>query len=164
MREKLTNLLELNISPDEQKSCEKFLTGCLKQMVDVYQEAGGNLVAVEDVPREQTDQYGILDVETDDGRLAKVRGLIEKPVPEEAPSTLSIIGRYILTPDIFDIIERTPAGKNGEVQITDALLEQAKTGCVLAYRFKGRRFDCGSIDGFVEATNYVYENIYKKEN
>src|SRR5690606_39531745 len=80
------------------------------------------------------------------------------PISEDAPSNLAIIGRYILTPDIFDIIERTPPGKNGEVQITDALLEQAKNGCVLAYQFKGQRFDCGSIDGFVEATNYVYRS------
>jgi UTP--glucose-1-phosphate uridylyltransferase len=86
--------------------------------------------------------------------------MIEKPAPEDAPSNLAIIGRYILTPDIFDIIENTPPGKNGEVQITDALMTQARNGCVLAYKFKGKRFDCGSVPGFVEATNYVYENIY----
>ena len=78
----------------------------------------------------------------------------------EAPSNLAVIGRYILTPDIFEIIERTPPGKNGEVQITDALLTQARKGCVMAYKFKGRRFDCGSVPGFVEATNYVFENVY----
>ena len=86
--------------------------------------------------------------------------LIEKP--KRPPSNLAIIGRYILTPDIFDIIESTEPGKNGEVQITDALLRQATDGCVLAYKFKGRRFDCGSIEGFVEATNYVFENYYKE--
>ena len=88
--------------------------------------------------------------------------MVEKPEPGTAPSNLAIIGRYILTPDIFDIIEETPPGKNGEIQITDALLTQAKKGCVLAYKFKGKRFDCGSVSGFVEATNFVYENYYAK--
>jgi UTP--glucose-1-phosphate uridylyltransferase len=87
--------------------------------------------------------------------------MVEKPAPGEAPSNLAIIGRYILTPDIFDILRDTPPGRNGEVQITDALLAQAKTGCVMAYQFKGRRFDCGSVEGFVEATNHVFEHIYK---
>ena len=86
--------------------------------------------------------------------------MVEKPDPEDAPSNLAIIGRYILTPDIFNILEKTPPGKNGEVQITDALLQQAKDGCVIAYKFKGQRFDCGSVQGFVEATNYCYENMY----
>ena len=74
---------------------------------------------------------------------------------------MAIIGRYILTPDIFDYIRKTEPGANGEIQITDALLAQARNGCVMAYKFKGKRFDCGSVDGFVEATNYCYENIYK---
>ena len=77
-------------------------------------------------------------------------------------SNFAIIGRYILTPDIFEILRRTPPGKNGEVQITDALLEQAKVGKVVAYQFKGKRFDCGSVDGFVEATNYCYEHVYQE--
>ncbi len=76
---------------------------------------------------------------------------------------MSIIGRYILTPDIFEILETTDPGKNGEIQITDALLQQAKNGCVMAYKFKGRRFDCGSVEGFVAATNYVFENVYNKQ-
>jgi UTP--glucose-1-phosphate uridylyltransferase len=88
--------------------------------------------------------------------------MVEKPKPEDAPTNLAIIGRYILTPDIFDIIRDTPPGKNGEVQITDALLQQAKKGCVMAYKFKGKRFDCGSIDGFIDATNYCYDHVYKK--
>ena len=87
--------------------------------------------------------------------------MIEKPSIQDAPSNLGIIGRYILTPDIFDFLRNTPPGKNGEIQITDALKMQAEQGCVLAYRFKGRRFDCGSIDGFVEATNFCYEKFYK---
>ena len=86
--------------------------------------------------------------------------MVEKPIPENAPTNLAIIGRYILTPDIFDIIRNTEPGKNGEVQITDALLTQAKSGCVMAYKFKGRRFDCGSVSGFVDATNYYYEKVY----
>ncbi|MBR6610929.1 MAG: UTP--glucose-1-phosphate uridylyltransferase, partial [Campylobacter sp.] len=86
--------------------------------------------------------------------------MIEKPDPKDAPTNLAIIGRYILTPDIFEIIEHTNPGKNGEVQITDALLKQAKNGMVLAYKFKGRRFDCGSVAGYVEATNFFYEHEY----
>ncbi len=82
--------------------------------------------------------------------------MIEKPNPSEAPSNLAVIGRYILTPDIFDILEHTPPGKGGEIQITDALMELASQGKVLACRFRGRRFDCGNVDGFVEATNYFY--------
>ena len=90
--------------------------------------------------------------------LYRVTNMVEKPTPEEAPSNLAIIGRYILTPDIFELLENTPAGKNGEVQITDALLSQAKNGCVMAYKFKGRRFDCGSVDGFVDATDILVNN------
>ena len=88
--------------------------------------------------------------------------MVEKPKPEDAPSNLAIIGRYILTPDIFQIIRDTPPGRGGEVQITDAIATQAKNGKVLAYKFKGNRFDCGRIDGFVQATNYVYENYYSQ--
>ena len=87
--------------------------------------------------------------------------MVEKPKPEDAGSNLAIIGRYILTPDIFEIIKQTEPGANGEVQLTDALNRQASEGGVVAYKFQGKRFDCGSISGFVEATNYVYENIYK---
>ena len=85
--------------------------------------------------------------------------MIEKPRPENAPSNFAIIGRYILTPDIFDILTEIKPGKNGEIQITDALLVQAKKGAVIAYKFKGKRFDCGSVQGFVEATNYFAKKI-----
>ena len=88
--------------------------------------------------------------------ILRVNDMVEKPKPKDAPSNLAIIGRYILTPDIFDIIRETKPGKGGEIQITDALLKQAKQGKVVAYKFKGKRFDCGSVDGFVEATNYFY--------
>ncbi|HHH19503.1 MAG TPA: UTP--glucose-1-phosphate uridylyltransferase, partial [Campylobacterales bacterium] len=89
----------------------------------------------------------------------RVSGMVEKPEPEDAPSNLAIIGRYILTPDIFDIIRETKPGKAGEIQLTDAILEQAKEGRVIAYKFKGERFDCGSVDGFVQATNWFYEKM-----
>lgn len=136
--------------------------GVLAQMVKLYNQFRCSIVAIEEVPEDETHKYGVIAGESMKDGLYRITDMVEKPSPENAPSNLAIIGRYILTPDIFDIIERTAPGKNGEVQITDALLEQAKNGCVLAYKFKGRRFDCGSIDGFVEATNYVYENIYKK--
>jgi UTP--glucose-1-phosphate uridylyltransferase len=88
-----------------------------------------------------------------------ISNMIEKPEPQNAPTNLAIIGRYILTPDIFDIIETTKPDKNGEIQITDALLSQAQNGMVLAYKLKGQRFDCGSIDGYVEATNYMHAQL-----
>lgn len=125
--------------------------GCLKQMVDVYKDTGGNLVAVEDVPREQTERYGILDVESDDGRLVKARDLIEKPVPEQAPSTLSIIGRYILQPEIFDHLAKQEEGAGGEIQLTDAMAKTIPDTEFHGLRFDGRRFDCGTKIGFVAA-------------
>lgn len=137
--------------------------GVLKQMVDLFKQFRCSIVAIQEVPQNETQKYGVIaGVEMKEG-LYRVTDMVEKPAPEDAPSNLAIIGRYILTPDIFEIIENTPPGKNGELQITDALLTQAKSGCVLAYKFKGKRFDCGSIDGFVEATNYVYQNVYKNE-
>ncbi|WP_228152542.1 UTP--glucose-1-phosphate uridylyltransferase GalU [Marinobacter profundi] len=135
--------------------------GVLTQMVKLYNQFRCSIVAIEEVPENETHKYGVIAGESMKDGLYRITDMVEKPAPEDAPSNLAIIGRYILTPDIFDILERTEPGKNGEIQITDALLQQAKNGCVLAYKFKGRRFDCGSIDGFVEATNYVYENIYK---
>ena len=136
--------------------------GVMAQMAKLYEQFRCSIVAIQEVPADQTHKYGVIAGESFKDGLYRVTDMVEKPKPEEAPSNLAIIGRYILTPDIFDIIRDTPPGKNGEIQITDALLTQAKTGCVMAYKFKGTRFDCGSIDGFVEATNYCYENIYKK--
>lgn len=135
--------------------------GVLSQMLALFKQYRCSIVAVEEVPKNQTGSYGIIDGEALGDRLIRVTDMIEKPAPAEAPTNLAIIGRYILTADIFEILRTTPEGKNGEVQITDALLQQAKTGCVMAYKFKGRRFDCGSIDGFVDATNYYYDQ-YKK--
>lgn len=135
----------------------------LAQMTALYNQFRCSIVAIQEVPKDKTHKYGVIAGESMKEGLYRITDMVEKPKPEDAPSNLAIIGRYILTPDIYDIIERTPPGKNGEVQITDALLEQAKNGCVLAYKFKGKRYDCGSIDGFVEATNFVYENVYGKE-
>lgn len=133
----------------------------MAQMVKLYKQFRCSIVAIQEVPKDQTEKYGVISgVALKDG-LYRVDNMVEKPKPEEAPSNLAIIGRYILTPDIFDILRDTPPGKGGEVQLTDALLTQAQNGCVMAYKFEGERFDCGSVDGFVDATNYVYENIYK---
>jgi len=136
--------------------------GVLAQMVQLYRQFRCSIVAIEEVPQEEVHKYGVIAGESMKDGLYRITDMVEKPAREKAPSNLAIIGRYILTPDIFDILEKTKPGKNGEIQITDALLEQAREGCVLAYQFKGRRFDCGSIDGYVDATNHVYENIYKK--
>lgn len=138
-------------------------SGVLSQMVDLYKQFRCTIVAIQEVPDDQIEKFGVIAGDAIRDDLFRVTDMVEKPKKEDAPSNLAIIGRYILTPDIFDIIRETPAGKNGEVQITDALLQQAKKGCVMAYKFKGRRFDCGSIDGFIEATNHTYENIYKNK-
>lgn len=134
--------------------------GVLSQMAQLYQQFRCSIVAIQEVPMEQAHKYGVIAGEALKDGLYRIEDMVEKPPEGEAPSNLAIIGRYILTPDIFDILRNTPPGKNGEVQITDALLTQAKTGCVMAYKFAGRRFDCGSVDGFVEATNYVYKHLY----
>ncbi len=136
--------------------------GVMGQMARLYKQFRCSIVAIMEVPQDQVHKYGVIAGECMKEGLYRVEDMVEKPSQDEAPSNLAIIGRYILTPDIFDIIKDTPAGKNGEVQITDALLKQAHEGCVMAYKFQGTRFDCGSIDGFVEATNYVYQNIYLK--
>jgi len=130
----------------------------LTQMIEIYEKYQCSIVAIEEIPKEETKKYGViaghLVDNTDD--VYRVTDMIEKPDPKNAPSNMAIIGRYILTPDIFDILRETKPGKGGEIQITDALLEQAKAGKVIAYKFKGKRFDCGSVNGFVEATNYFY--------
>jgi len=125
--------------------------GVLKQMVDAYNVVGGNVVGVMDVPREMTNRYGILDVVEDDGRLARAQGLVEKPDPASAPSTLSIIGRYILQPEVFEHLERHEKGAGGEIQLTDAIAQTIGDIPFYGYRFTGDRFDCGSPRGFIEA-------------
>jgi UTP--glucose-1-phosphate uridylyltransferase len=131
----------------------------LTQMVKLFETYQCSIVAIEEVPREETFRYGVIDgVEETDG-IYRISNMVEKPAPEDAPTNLAIIGRYILTPDIFDIIKQTPPGKNGEVQITDALLTQAKQGKVIGYKFKGKRFDCGSVDGYIEAINFTNDKL-----
>jgi len=136
--------------------CHNGEDGVLAQMVKLYEKHKCSIVAVEEVPQEDTNKYGVIAGEFLADDVIRVNDMVEKPDPKDAPSNLAIIGRYILTPDIFDILRDTKPGKGGEIQITDALLEQAKNGQVIAYKFQGTRFDCGSVDGFVEATNYFY--------
>ena len=130
--------------------------GVLEQMMRTFAQHGCSVVAVEDVPPEATSRYGIVAGTELDADTMRVTDMVEKPAPADAPSTLGIVGRYILTPDIFGLIEATPPGAGGEIQITDALRRQAQEGQVVALRFKGRRFDCGVLDGFVAATNHCY--------
>ncbi len=144
--------------------CDNDGDGVLTQMIELYNKYKCSIVAVEEIPPEDSNKYGVIAgdaIKNHNGKdtevsLYRVSDMVEKPDPKDAPSNLAIIGRYILTPDIFDILRETKPGKGGEIQITDALLEQAKIGKVIAYKFKGKRFDCGSVDGFVQATNYFY--------
>ena len=126
-------------------------TPCLKQLVDVYNETGGNVLAVEDVPREHTKRYGILDVGADDGRVVEVRGLVEKPEPKDAPSTLSVIGRYILLPEVIAHLSKMERGAGNEVQLTDGMAKMIGHTPFHGLRYEGRRFDCGDKIGYLEA-------------
>ena len=135
--------------------------GVLAQMAELYKQFRCSIVAIQEVPADETHKYGVIGGKSLKEGIYSVEEMVEKPQPQDAPSNLAIIGRYILTPDIFDILRNTGPGANGELQITDALQTQARNGCVIAYKFKGRRFDCGSVPGFVEATNFVYENYYQ---
>jgi UTP--glucose-1-phosphate uridylyltransferase len=124
---------------------------CTKQLADAYVETGGCVVAVTEVPHEQTNRYGILDVASDDGRLVEVRGLVEKPKPDVAPSNLSIIGRYVLMPEVLEYLARFERGAGGEVQLTDAMAKLIGRVPFHGLRYEGRRFDCGDKVGFLEA-------------
>lgn len=124
---------------------------CLAQLAAVYNETGGNVVAVTEVPRDQTNRYGILRVGADDGRLAEVLGLVEKPKPEDAPSTLSVIGRYVLMPEVIQHLSLMERGAGNEVQLTDAMAKMIGHGPFHGLRYEGRRFDCGDKVGFLEA-------------
>ena len=137
--------------------------GVLAQMAVLYEEFQCSIVAVQEVPMADIEQYGVVAGAPEREGLTRVTAMVEKPPREEAPSNLAVIGRYILTPDIFDIIRNTSPGRNGEVQLTDALQVQASQGRVLAYQFQGQRFDCGSVPGFVEATQHVYEHYYGRD-
>ncbi len=124
---------------------------CTKQLADAYYETGGCVVAVAEVPREHTNRYGILDVGYDDGRLVEVSGLVEKPKPEVAPSNLSIIGRYVLLPQVLNYLARMERGAGNEVQLTDAMAKLIGQVPFHGLRYEGRRFDCGDKVGFLEA-------------
>ncbi len=136
--------------------------GVLQQMIKLYNQFRCSIVAIQEVPMADTAKYGVIAGEMIRDDIYRVHSMVEKPKPEDAPSNLAIIGRYILTPDIFDLIAQTEPGKGGEIQITDALMKQAQHGCVMAYKFKGQRFDCGSVEGYIDATNFCYENLYKE--
>jgi len=126
-------------------------TSCLKQLADAYAQTGGNVVAVAEVPHEQTNRYGILRIGKDDGRMVEVLGLVEKPNPEDAPSNLSVIGRYILLPEVIEHLSLMERGAGNEVQLTDAMAKMIGHTPFHGLRYEGRRFDCGDKVGFLEA-------------
>lgn len=138
--------------------CINDTEGVLAQMVELYDQYQCSIVAIEEIDPSQTDRYGIISGEEIGEGIYRVSTMVEKPSPADAPTNLAIIGRYILTPDIFEIIRHTKAGKGGEIQITDALMEQAREGNVIAYKFRGKRYDCGSLDGYVQATVELYQS------
>ncbi len=136
--------------PDDVIAAEK---PCLAQMMEAYQQTGGNVIAAMEVSPEKTSSYGILDVEEDMGQIVKVRGMVEKPAAGSAPSNLAVIGRYILTPQVMGNLNKLKAGAGGEIQLTDAIAQEAQhPGRVFGYRFRGQRYDCGSKAGFLQAT------------
>lgn len=138
------------ILPDDVIAAEK---PCLQQMVEAYAETGGNMVAAMEVPQEKASAYGVLDVAEDMGNLVSVKGMVEKPAAEDAPSNLAVIGRYILTPKVMQSISKMKQGAGGEIQLTDAIADQIDTkDGVFGMRFRGQRFDCGSKAGFLQAT------------
>ena len=139
--------------PDDLIRHEK---GCLAQMLEAYEQHGGNIVAVKDVPREETQKYGIVDTQNaNNDDIVTVNGLIEKPSPDEAPSTLSVVGRYVLQPEIFDHLDKFETGAGGEIQLTDAMEKLITSQPFHGVRFKGGHYDCGSRIGFIEA-NLAY--------
>ena len=136
--------------PDDVIAAER---PCLAQMVDAYEQTGGCLVAAMEVPPEKASSYGMLDVADDMGSVVRVKGMVEKPKAEDAPSNLAVIGRYILTPKVLTNLNRMKQGAGGEIQLTDAIAEEvdSKAG-VFGLRFRGQRYDCGSKVGFLQAT------------
>ncbi len=139
--------------------CEGENEGVLKQMIELYKKYRCSIVAVMEVEKEHIHKYGVVEAKNLEDDVYIVSNMVEKPKAQEAPSNLAVIGRYILTPDIFEILKETKPGAGGEIQLTDALKTQAQNSMVLAYKFKGKRFDCGSVEGFVEATNYFYNKF-----
>jgi len=147
------------ILADDLCDCEE--DGVISQMIEIYNHYHCSVVAIEEVPMNQTHKYGIIagNLVDNSNDIYQVTDMIEKPEEDSAPSNMAIIGRYILTPDIFDILKNIKPDKNGEIQITDALLVQSKQAKVMAYKFKGRRFDCGGVKGYLEATNYFANKL-----
>jgi len=136
--------------PDDVIAGEK---SCLKQMVEAHNEVGGSMVAAMEVPQDKVSSYGVLDVEAHVGKIAPVKGMVEKPKTHEAPSNLAVIGRYILTPEVLDNLSNVETGTGGEIQLTDAIAMEIEKGRrVSGLRFDGKRFDCGSKAGFLQAT------------
>ena len=129
--------------------------GCLAQMVEQYNEQGGNIVAVKDVPREETDKYGIVDIGEEKDNLVEVKGLVEKPDTDKAPSTLSVVGRYILQPEVLDHLAAFETGAGNEIQLTDSMAKLIGKQPFHGLKFTGKHYDCGSRLGFVEA-NIAY--------
>lgn len=129
--------------------------GCLAQMIDTYNQHGGNVVAVKDVPLPETQKYGILDIKSEDGPVVDVNGVVEKPKPEDAPSTLSVIGRYILQPEVFDYLDAFETGAGNEIQLTDSMAKLIGNQPFHGLRFEGQHYDCGGRLGFIEA-NLAY--------
>jgi len=141
------------VLPDD--LCHNEDQSVMKQMQEIFKENKDKcVVAVEEVNIKDIDKYGVISFKSSSGNAFHVDDMIEKPSPSEAPSNLAIIGRYILTPDIFEILEQTEPDHNGEIQITNALKEIAKNGNVIAYKFKGKRIDCGSVDGYIKANTF----------
>jgi len=141
--------------------CDSPQNSVISQMIEKYNQYQCSIVAIEEIPISQTNKYGIISGSLINNSINtyKVKGMVEKPEASDAPSNMAIIGRYILTPDIFNILKDTKPDKSGEIQITDALNVQAKLGKVIAYKFEGKRFDCGSIKGYLEANNYFAGNL-----
>ncbi|MGR3640962.1 UTP--glucose-1-phosphate uridylyltransferase GalU [Alterinioella nitratireducens] len=138
------------ILPDDVIAADK---PCLQQMMEAHAELGGNMVAAMEVPPEKASAYGVLDVKEDMGSVVSVKGMVEKPAVEDAPSNLAVIGRYILTPDVMRNLNRAKAGSGGEVQLTDAIAQEiGRADNVYGFRFRGQRYDCGSKAGFLQAT------------
>lgn len=138
------------ILPDDVIAAEK---PCLQQMVEAYEDTGGCMVAAMEVPKDKASAYGVLDVKEDMGTMVSVKGMVEKPPADKAPSNLAVIGRYILTPKVLQSLNRMKSGAGGEIQLTDAIAEEINQDRdVYGYRFRGQRFDCGSKAGFLQAT------------
>ena len=140
-------------------------TPCLRQMAGVYAAQGGSVLGVETVPQAETDKYGIVSVEERSGRVSRVKQIVEKPRPQNAPSNLAVVGRYVLSPRIFDKLEQTGRGAGGEIQLTDAIADLLIDEAVYAYEFEGKRYDCGSKLGYLQATveyGLQHESLGKK--